>query len=229
MNGKKWSIPVARISNITGKVYDINGKSYCRVTNTLNIIAKNGLFSWYQAVGKKKAESIIKNRQIIGTKVHSAIEHMLIGDYDPSDEKSAEILKCVQMFKIFKYNTSLKPEGLEQRLWSDEYGYAGTCDFIGTYTTWKPYCVRGHQRGFNDDLVIIDWKTSRSIYKDYWLQMAAYAYAFWKLTGVQPKGAVIVQFRNSEIKVQERTWGELMELFEVYVAVLKIYKWEFNL
>jgi hypothetical protein len=229
MNGKTWEIPEAQISEITGKVYTLNGKSYCRVTNTLNIIAKNGLFSWYQSVGKKKAEAIIKDRQIIGTKVHSAIEHTLLGDYDSSTEKHKEILKCVQMFKIFKYNTNLSPQALEQRLWNDEFGYAGTCDYIGKYTTWNPYCMRGHKVEFKDDLVIIDWKTSRSIYKDYWLQMAAYAYAFYKLTGVKVKGAVIVQFRNEQIKVQEKTWDDLIELFEVYKAVLTVYRWNYNL
>lgn len=213
---------------MTGRIYTINGHSYCRVTNTLSIIAKDGLFSWFQAVGKKKAESIIKNRQILGTRVHSIIEHILKGDYVPTenDEKSKEIQEDIKMFKIFKYNTELEYDALEQRLWNDEYGYAGTADFIGKYSTWKPYCVRGHDRGFKNDLVIGDWKTSRDIYDDYWLQVAAYAYAFYKLTGVKVAGAFIVQFRNGQIKVKERTWDELMELFQVYKAALKVYKWK---
>lgn len=171
----------------------------------------------------------MKNRQIIGTKVHSAFEHTLLGDYDGSEEKNAEIIECIKMFKIFKYNTSLEYDSLEQRLWNDKYGYAGTCDYIGKYTTWEPYCVRGHCRKFKDSLIIADWKTSKDIYPDYWLQLAAYAYAFWKLTGVKLEGAAIAQFRNSRIRVQERTWDELMELFEVYKAVLTLYKWKYKL
>jgi hypothetical protein len=229
MNGKTWEIPEAQISEITGKVYTLNGKSYCRVTNTLNIIAKDGLASWYSKVGKKKAGEIIKNRQVFGTNMHTMIEKILLGTYEKPENMPSELEEDYKMFKIFKYNTNLVPEALEQRLWNDEYGYAGTCDYIGKYTTWNPYCMRGHKVEFKDDLVIIDWKTSRSIYKDYWLQMAAYAYAFYKLTGVKVKGAVIVQFRNEQIKVQEKTWEDLMVLFEVYKAVLTVYRWNYNL
>ena len=226
---KQWSIPDAQISDVTGKIYTINGKSYCRVTKTLSIIAKNGLFGWYMAVGKKKAEAIIKDRQILGTQVHTLFEKILREEAIDISKMKKEIQEDIKLFKIFKYNTSLEPEGLEQRLWNDEYGYAGTADFIGKYTTWKPYCVRGHDRGFKDSLVIGDWKTSRSIYDDYWLQLAAYCYAFWKLTGIKPEGAFIAQFRNGQIKVKERTWDELMELFEVYKATLILYKWKFNI
>lgn len=226
---KKWSIPEAKISDVTGKVYTINGKSYCRVTKTLSIIAKNGLFGWYMAVGKRKAESIIKDRQVLGTQVHSLFENILKDKKISVEGLRKEIQEDIKLFKIFKYNTDLDPDALEQRLWSDEYGYAGTADFIGKYSTWKPYCVRGHDRGFKDDLVIGDWKTSRDIYDDYWLQLAAYVYAFWKLTGVKPAGAFIAQFRNGQIKVKERTFDELMELFEVYKATLTLYKWKFKL
>jgi len=225
-NKKTWSIPKPKISDVTGKVYTLNGKSYCRVTKTLSIISKNGLFGWYMHVGKKKAEKIIKDRQVLGTQVHSIFEHILLGDWkDPGNLKD-EVKEDVKLFKFFKYNTSLEYDALEQRLWSDKHGYAGTADFIGKYSTHKPYCVRGHNRDFKDDLVIGDWKTSRDIYDDYWLQLAAYAMAFYELTGIKVKGAFIAQFRNGYIKVKERSWEELEELFEVYKATLTLYKWK---
>lgn len=224
-----WKIPKAKISDVTNKIYTINGHSYCRVTKTLSVIAKNGLFGWYMKVGKRKANTIIKRRQDLGTRVHKLFEDTLAGKKVSTEGMIEEIKEDMKLFNIFKYNCDLKPEELEQRLWNDKYQYAGTADFIGKYTTWKPYCVRGHDRGFKDDLVIGDWKTSRSIYDDYWLQLAAYAYAFWKLTGVKPKGAFIAQFRNGQIKIKERTWDELMEEFEVYKAVLTVYKWKFKI
>lgn len=228
---KSWTIPKAEISNVTGRLYTINGKPYCRVTSTLSIIAKDGLFSWYQAVGKKKAEAITKARQILGTRAHFIFEHILKEDYvaTEADLKNKEIQEDIKMFKIFKYNTELDFDSLEQRLWNDELGYAGTADYIGRYTTWKPYCVRGHDRGFKNALVILDWKTSRDIYEDYWLQLAAYAYAFYKLTGIKVQGVAIAQFRNGQIKVKEKTWEEVMELFEIYKSVLTVYKWKHRL
>ena len=223
---KEWKIPEPKEIHVDGKVYSINGKKYVRVTHSLSIISKNGLFGWYMSVGKRKAEAIIKKRQVLGTKVHSIFEHMLKGDYKEENGLEPEIEEDIKLFKFLKYNCSLKPEALEQRLWNDEYGYAGTADYIGRYTTHKPYVVRGHTVGFDNDLVIIDWKTSRDIYDDYWLQLAAYAYAFWKLTGVKVKGAVIAQFRLGKIRIKEKNWDELMKLFEVYKSVLTVYRWK---
>lgn len=224
-----WKIPNPKDVHVDNKIYEFNGKKYVRVTKSLSIIAKNGLFGWYMAVGKKRAGEIIKKRQILGTQVHKIFEDMLKDKKLDMSKYKGEIEEDIKLFKFFRYNSSLKADAIEQRLWDDEYGYAGTTDFIGKYTTHKPYIVRGHNVGFKNDLVIGDWKTSRDIYKDYWLQLSAYAYAFYKLTGVKPKGAFIAQFRNGRIRVQEKSWDDLMALFEVYKSVLVVYKWHFNI
>ena len=224
-----WKITKPKISDVTGKTYTINGHSYCRVTKTLSIIAKNGLFGWYAKVGQKKAGEIMKNRCAFGTKVHTMFEHMLLEDFTtPKKFDSKEEEEDNLLFKLFMYNCSLTPESLEQRLWNDEYEYAGTAEYIGGYTSHKPYCVRGHCRDFKDAFVIGDWKTSSNIYDDYFLQLAAYCYAFWKLTGVKPAGGFIAQFRYGQLKIKERTFDELMELFKVYTSALYVYKWKFK-
>ena len=222
-----WEIDKPTISDITGKIYTINGHSYCRVTKTLSVIAKVGLYAWYARVGQRKAGEVMKNRQVFGTKMHSMFEHMLLGDFiKPEKWEHKEAEEDNLLFKLFTHNCSIKAESLEQRLWSDEYGYAGTVDLICKYTSHNPYCVRGHEREFKDDLVIVDYKTSRDIYDDYFLQLAAYTHAFYERTGVKVKGCAIVQFRNGKIRIKERTWEELEELFKVYAATLILYKWK---
>jgi len=47
------------------------------------------------------------------------------------------------------------------------------------------------------------------------------------LTNIKIDGAFIVQFRFGRVKVKEKNWDELMELFEVYKHALKLYMWEF--
>ncbi|RLI62132.1 MAG: hypothetical protein DRO67_07405 [Candidatus Asgardarchaeum californiense] len=221
-----WVLPKAKVSNVDNKLYTINGHSYCRVTKTLGIVAKAGLASWYARMGTKRAGAVLKNRQGFGTNVHHMFEHILIRDFKKDAEMKGEMLECYNNFEVFKKQAKLRPQELEVRLWNDEYGYAGTCDYIGKYTTWKPYCVRGHNRDFKNELVILDWKTSSNIYDESFLQLAAYAYAFWKLTGIKIAGGAIVQFRNNRIKIKERDWDELMALFEVYKSVLILYKWK---
>jgi len=75
---------------------------------------------------------------------------------------------------------------LNKKLWSDEYGYAGTADFIGQYTSNPDYLVGGWKAHWKKPAFVVgDWKTSRDIYDEYWLQLAAYAWAFYELTGIK--------------------------------------------
>lgn len=217
----------------TSKEYNIDGKKYIRVTRSLGIIAKQGLMFWFAKVGRRAADAVIKNRQILGTKVHSLIEKDLKGEELYLDALSdtpanAEIKEDLKLFSVFKEVAKLRPEALEQHLWSNKFHYAGTADYIGRYTTPERFLVRGHAARFKKSaLVVGDWKTSRTIYPEYWLQLAAYAWAFYELTGIKVEGAFIVQFRFSKVKVKEKNWDELMELFEVYQHALELYKWKF--
>jgi len=227
MNKKSWSIVKPEDFEVDSKNYRINGKDYARVTQVLNIIAKPGITSWAARVGRKKVEAIIKRRCDLGTIVHNLFERTLKGESFNLGNYEKEIQDDLNLFDEFKINTCLEPEALEQNIWSNKHGYAGTADYIGQYKSFAKYLVRGHKSKFiKESRVIGDWKTSADIYPQYWLQMAAYIMAFEELTGVKLEGAFIAQFRNGKIRVKEMTYDELVLEFKGYLHALGLYECE---
>ena len=232
---KEFKIDVPENCIVTKHEYIINGRSYYRVTHTLGVIAKHGLANWYLKLGKQRANEIMVARQELGTKVHKLFERTLKGEKIHVDGFESEIQEDVELFHEFRKNTGIKAEALEQKIWSNKHGYAGTFDYVGAYKSYPGYlpkCGRGKKRATipsrfkSSSRLIGDWKTASAIYEDYWLQLSAYALAVYELTGEIVDGAFIAQFRNGEIKVEERTWNELVELFTVYLAALTLYKWK---
>ena len=227
INMTKWKIDLPADVIVDRNGYTLGGKKYTRVTRTLGVISKPGLLVWYQNVGKYKAGEIIKNRQVLGTKVHKLFELTLQEKKFDLENYEEEIRTDVDMFIKFKDDTKLSDYALEQRLWSETYSYAGTSDYIGNYTSCDKYRIRGHESKFlKGGYVVGDWKSSKNIYPEYWLQLAAYGWAFYELTGIKLDGAFIAQFRFGKVRVEERTWDELMELFEIYKAALTLFKWK---
>jgi len=227
MSKKSWSIVKPDDFDVDNKNYRIDGKDYNRVTQILNIIAKPGITSWAARVGRKKVEAVIKRRCDLGTTVHNLFERTLKGESFNLGNYETEIQTDLNLFDEFKINTCLEPEALEQNVWSNEYEYAGTIDYVGEYQSCAKYMVRGHKTKFAKGARVLgDWKTSADIYKTYWLQAAAYLVAFEELTGIKLAGAFIVQFRNGKIRVKEMTYDELMVEFEAFKHALGLYRWE---
>jgi len=225
----KWQIVVPGDFESTSKEYRLGGKSYNRVTTTLGIIAKPELFNWAKRKGEKAANKILETRQAIGSHVHKLIEMTLSGKDVNLGSYELEIREGMCRFFEFNKIAKLKPEALEQRLWSNEYGYAGTADYIGKYTSPEKFLVRGHKAKFKKEAFVIgDWKTARSFYPSYWLQLAAYAMAFKELTGIEVDGVFIARIRDGKIKVKEMTYKELQKLFKVYLSALMLYEWKYQ-
>ncbi len=93
----------------------------------------------------------------IGTLVHAAIEASIKSEMPPTLDPVAQ--KAFDAF--LKWKAQNKIEILEQeiQLVSEEFRYGGTLDAVGTV---------------DDEHVLLDWKTSKGVYKNYLLQVAAY-------------------------------------------------------
>lgn len=207
--------------------YLINGKRYWRVTRVKSVINQPGLTNWMAYVGKKKAMEIMRTRATFGTKVHKLFEIILSGHAVNADNyKDAELLEDLVLFNKFIIDCNVKSSSLEQHLWNDELGVAGTADYFGNYKSDKNYLKRGVEPKFVEDSnVVLDWKTSKSIYKDYWLQLAIYVYMFEKLTDIKLDGAAIVQIRDNKLNIEEKTYDELMPLVEVFKHCIKLFEY----
>lgn len=137
-------------------------------------------YKWLADKGWDEAEAIKQAAGDKGSAVHLAIEKILRGDElrldtkiedkSRSSEKEAvyreltlEEVLCIKSFLDW-YNDA-KPEIIasESVVFSDKHNYAGTVDLV---------CRVGGQ------LYVIDFKTSKSIWREYELQVSAYRHAF---------------------------------------------------
>lgn len=235
--GEKWQIVVPDDFESTSYEYKLNGKIYQRVTSTLGIIAKHRLQNWMRKTGFAKANKILETRQNIGIQVHKLCELFLKGESVNLGTYEKEIREGMCKFYEFAKMANLKPDGIEQRLWSNKYGYAGTADYIGQYKSPERFLsskIVNHKRVKipkfkNGAYVIGDWKTSKGFYPTYWLQLAAYAKAFQELTGIKVEGGFITRIRDGKLYVKEMTWKELEKEFEPYLWALKLYKWYYHI
>ena len=241
MARKKWQIVVGDDFESTNINYRIHGKQYYRVTATLGVISKHRIDAWKKRIGYAAANQILETRQAIGIHVHKLIELTLKGEDYNLGGYETEIQEGLVKFYEFKQVVDLKPDGIEQRIWSNKYGYAGTADFVGTYHSptpidtpkgvkQNPLLVRGHAPKFEKPAYVIgDWKTSKSFYPSNWLQLSAYAMAFKELTGIQVDGVFVGRIRDGKMKVMEKTWDELKLEFEAYKHALHLYEWQHKL
>lgn len=94
-----------------------------------------------------------------GTRVHEMIEHVLT---DGLVELDDELRPFYDAFIEFLTATQAKAVLVEQTVWNDTLGYAGSFDAV---------------LEIDGQNIIVDWKTSRSIYPETALQLCAYANA----------------------------------------------------
>lgn len=139
--------------------YDIDGVWYPRVTKIVEIKAKPALYMFYGSAKSYKAgQEIAKVSAGEGTKIHNAVEKILVGE---SPEITPDIKPAIDAFLNF-YETSnmqVAKDMIEIRILHPEQRYSGTTDMLAL---------------LNGKFGVLDLKTSQSIYRDYNLQTSAY-------------------------------------------------------
>lgn len=199
---------LATTETINGKrYYNIGeGKKYPSVTTILGAMTdKSGLDKWRKRVGDKEADRISKFSANRGTVMHQLNEYFLGSTKDSPKERLLEAQKLIIPFaeengftedevtvgrKLFFnfynndcFNRIAKVVSIEDTLFSPVMGgYAGRVDII--YENDKAH------------LIILDFKSSKKPKREDWienykLQIAAYALAYWEMTGTKPKGGEI--------------------------------------
>jgi len=99
----------------------------------------------------------------IGTIVHDALEWYIKDGRDALGKYPAEVENALMAFFDWEKKNRVEWEASEVTLFHRGKGYAGTCDAIAT---------------INGARYLIDLKTSRAIYDEYRLQLAAYRQAY---------------------------------------------------
>lgn len=163
----------------------------------------------------------------IGSQAHALIEWTLRGELlQERDAEPAATDKARWAFMAWedwRKASALAPLHIEQTVWSDKHGYAGTTDIIGEVT--HPDAGRIH--------VVGDWKSSKGIWPEMFLQAAAYTRAVEEMGHQSPSGefwGMIVRLpKNETDPAFEVKWippHEIKAHFKAFLAALELWKWQ---
>jgi len=205
------------------------GVYYPSVTTILQYMPKNKFFeSWLKDVGHN-ADLIMRRAGKQGTQVHEACEKLILGEEvswmdDYGNAKYSQIV-WEMILKFHDFWTTYKPEliSAEEFVWSDKHKYAGTADIV---------CK------INDEVWLLDIKTSNSIHKSFDLQLASYAKALEESKGVKIERTGIVWLKahsrgpsKQKNVIQGKGWkvlqiDEIDKNFDLFKMIYKLYSLE---
>ena len=185
-------LPKLKRQNIDGaRYYTVNGRPMVSITSVTSHWNKQIFVDWRKRIGEAEANRITRRATSRGTATHSLIENHLLNKEVEFDKPSPKML-FLQAKETLKNINNIY--ALEESLYSEELGVAGTVDCIAEY---------------NGELAIIDFKTAekpkpRDWIENYFVQAAAYACMFFERTGIPVKKLVIIMTcENGEVTVYE--------------------------
>ena len=159
----------------------------------------------------KKAHREIKQAAAdIGTQTHRAIEAYLRDNSTPPPDEGTPVRSCYDAARNWLSSHVIQTVALERISYSRQFRYIGTPDDIAYV---------------DGVLSLIDWKSSKGIYPEYFLQTAAYVRAYGEETGDYCKKRYIVKLgkEDGQFEVVER--GLHHGDFEAFRAALKLYNY----
>lgn len=168
-------------------------------------------------LGKAKAsQKELARASEIGTMAHNLIEWTLKGELCLDAGPAPRIVDAAQWafmaWEDWRKSVNMKPIRVEQVIWSERYGYAGTLDLLAE---------------INGKLSVVDWKTGKAVYTEAHLQNAAYRQAVREMGHGNPVKGYIVRLPKVETDPQ----FEVVEAededasFDVFRAAKELWKW----
>lgn len=123
----------------------------------------------------------------------------------------------------------------EEKIYSREYDYAGTCDGLAYVSSCaNPECCgytdpnTGERVAlvFSDVLTVIDWKTSNRLYEEYEYQTAAYLEAIHEMTGMRAQFRFITRLGKEDAKFEARLLREDTQFrdMKIFLQCLDLYR-----
>lgn len=223
----KLHVDLEQINFLDERFYTDDGERFVpSVTYILESYPKGAGFTrWLKDMGSN-ADQVVERAAAVGTKVHNAIEKLLLGEEIEWDGENYDLDIWIYILRFAEFWKTYKPKliSTEEAFLDHELGYGGTLDLVCE--------IKG-------DRWLIDLKTSNAIYNSYELQVAAYRKLYEKATGTKIDRAGIFWFKartrgadKKGKKIQgegwqlveyERDWFQAYDLFE---AVHRIWKHE---
>lgn len=236
----------------SGRFYLIDDQAYPSVTHVLSVVAKPALVQWaakteralvleasadlyedlagtpkmgraaYLAtlqtrVGHTKAhQRELAKAGEIGTQAHALIEwslrKALKQEAGPEPRVSSAALWAYMGFEDWARAHHVEPVWIEQTVWSTRFGYAGTLDLLARV---------------DGVLTVVDFKTSKAVYSEAFLQNVAYQQALIDMGHETPDAGLILRIPKDEkdpafeavaVPAREALWPTFM-------AALQLWAW----
>jgi hypothetical protein len=203
-------------------------------------------YQYLLSVNTDEAERRLKTAGEEGSRTHNAIRDLVAGKRITLETTYFNDLKKVHepltpdewnnLEAFITWCSKYNPQVLlqEYTVWSEQYPFAGTLDFLGTIE------IPEGEKNIPKDLygkiilVLIDWKTSSGIWDEYELQTAAYRKALFEKSPYKPLikryGGLwtsVVRLGTMhksgyEMKLWDHTQSN--ENFELFVSTYHLYK-----
>lgn len=192
-----------------------------KIPGTTTIIGRfkesGGLLQWAFKQGQSGAATLYEQRDeaaAAGTIAHDMIEAFILSKPQPVVTADPTLLeKASNAFKQFcewQEQTKIEIIGTEQAYVSERHQFGGTIDAIG--------------KDMKGRIVLLDWKTSNSVYQDYLIQLAAYALLLeeckpeWK-----PEGFHLIRVAKESADFAHHFYGELEDAKKAFVLMRELY------
>ncbi len=164
----------------------------------------------------------------IGSEAHALIEWELrrsLGQVvGPEPSAGGPARAAYDAYDAWQQRVHLKPLLIEQTVWSRRHGYAGTMDL---------FAELDHEGARLR--AVGDWKTSKGIWPEMLLQVAAYGQALTEMgygdapVAWPPTSGFIVRLPkvvgDPDVEIRMITPEQQARAFKVFLAVLELWKW----
>lgn len=183
------------------------------VTTVTGLLAKPSLVRWANRLGLEGIDSarVTEQSARIGTLTHAMIRASLLGEvFDPENSDPEELGQAEEAFRCFlrwRDGHSLRPIHCERPFVSHLLRYGGTPDC---------YCM------LDGKPVLLDFKTGKRIYDEYFVQLAAYA-RLLREQGCPVEELRVLRLGRAEEACEERSVMEQEKWFRLFENLLNIY------
>lgn len=198
----------------THTVYKVDGKRVPGVTTILDVLGKSALIYWAWDLGCQGIDyrTYRDTAADIGTLSHYRVECEFLGiesDLSEYSKKQIEMSdNCLLSFYEWRKDKKIEKVENELQLVSQKYKYGGTIDI---------YCTLDGKK------TLIDLKTGKAIYEDYFFQLAAYK-ELLKENGYIVEQTMILRIGRDESEdFEPRIKNNLDKHFELFKNCLNIY------
>lgn len=195
-------------------------KSGQRLPSVTTIISRfkdsGGLLYWANTCGLdgQTLEEARAPAATAGTMAHDLVEAHIKGEELPDLFGNANVIaKARAAFEVYlgwQSMTKLEIRHTEVSLVSEKHRFGGRLDAIGVV---------------NDKLVLVDWKTSNSVYADYLYQLAAYRLMWEETYPDHPiiGGFHLCRFAKEEGDFSHHYFPSLDEETETFLLMRRLY------